>query len=192
MRPGCRSGGRGCISARLTSSEDLGDWLYLQLASSSVTTDSESPSYTRSSEVGGHSASQGSMTRPQAHVPPSSCHFLPPCVGGSRREVGCDPPQAAGVPGTAGGQGGTPPPLTCLLSLQIFAEGALPPLPSGAIAVNGRNLQTEAPSVRAELGTCPQRHVLFAPLTVLDHLLLFPSLKAPRGTHQELRGHVRR
>lgn len=73
------------------------------------------------------------------------------------------------------------PPLTCLLSLQIFTEGALPLLPSGAIAVNGRNVQTEAPSVRAELGTCPQRHVLFAPLPVLDHLLLFPSLKAPRG-----------
>lgn len=102
------------------------------------------------------------------------------------------PPSGCRRPRDRWGSGRHPPPLTCLLSLQIFAEGALPPLPSGAIAVNGRNLQTEAPSVRAELGTCPQRHVLFAPLTVLDHLLLFPSLKAPRGTHQELRGHVRR
>lgn len=144
MRPGCRSGGRGCISARLTSSEDLGDWLYLQLASSSVTTDSESPSYTRSSEVGGHSASQGSMTRPQAHVPPSSCHFLPPCVGGSRREVGCDPPQAAGVPGTAGGQGGTPPHLRVFFLCRSLLRGLYP-------RCHPEPLQSMA-------GTCRRRH----------------------------------
>ena len=84
---------------------------------------------------------------------------------------------------------GRQPPSIYVSSLQIFAEGALPP-PSGAIAVNGRNLQTEASSVRAQLGACPQRDVLFDPLTALEHLPLFSSLKAPRGARRELRGRV--
>ena len=46
--------------------------------------------------------------------------------------------------------------------------------------------------VRAELGVCLQQDILFDRLTVLEHLLLFASLKALRGTRQELREQVHR
>ncbi|XP_020919565.1 ATP-binding cassette sub-family A member 13 isoform X7 [Sus scrofa] len=69
--------------------------------------------------------------------------------------------------------------------------GLYPPT-SGTIIVNGKNLQTELEAVRAELGVCPQRDVLFDTLTVLEHLLLFASLKAPQGPQEELRRQVDR
>lgn len=46
--------------------------------------------------------------------------------------------------------------------------------------------------VRAELGVCLQRDILFDHLTVLEHLLLFASLKVLPGTHQKLREQVHR
>ncbi|KAI4584687.1 hypothetical protein MJG53_006221, partial [Ovis ammon polii x Ovis aries] len=69
--------------------------------------------------------------------------------------------------------------------------GLYPPT-SGTITINGRSLQKDPSVVRAELGVCLQRDILFDRLTVLEHLLLFASLKALRGTHQELREQVHR
>ncbi|XP_070224967.1 ATP-binding cassette sub-family A member 13 [Bos mutus] len=69
--------------------------------------------------------------------------------------------------------------------------GLYPPT-SGTITVNGRSLQKDPSVVRAELGVCLQRDILFDRLTVLEHLLLFASLKALRGTRQELREQVHR
>uniref|UniRef100_A0A8C6FU00 ATP binding cassette subfamily A member 13 n=1 Tax=Moschus moschiferus TaxID=68415 RepID=A0A8C6FU00_MOSMO len=63
---------------------------------------------------------------------------------------------------------------------------------SGTIIINGKSLQKDPSVVRAELGVCLQRDILFDHLTVLEHLQLFASLKALRGTHQELREQVHR
>ncbi|XP_013375964.1 PREDICTED: ATP-binding cassette sub-family A member 13 [Chinchilla lanigera] len=62
--------------------------------------------------------------------------------------------------------------------------GLYPPT-SGTILINGKNLQTDLSSVRAELGVCPQRDVLLDNLTVREHLQLFGSIKAPQWTKQE-------
>uniref|UniRef100_E1BM08 ATP binding cassette subfamily A member 13 n=1 Tax=Bos taurus TaxID=9913 RepID=E1BM08_BOVIN len=69
--------------------------------------------------------------------------------------------------------------------------GLYPPT-SGTITVNGRSLQKDPSVVRAELGVCLQWDILFDRLTVLEHLMLFASLKALRGTRQELREQVHR
>nr|XP_020755556.1 LOW QUALITY PROTEIN: ATP-binding cassette sub-family A member 13 [Odocoileus virginianus texanus] len=69
--------------------------------------------------------------------------------------------------------------------------GLYPPT-SGTITVNGRSLQKDPSVVRAELGVCLQRDILFDHLTVLEHLLLFASLKVLPGTHQKLREQVHR
>ncbi|XP_043729287.1 ATP-binding cassette sub-family A member 13 isoform X2 [Cervus elaphus] len=66
------------------------------------------------------------------------------------------------------------------------------PATSGTITVNGRSLQKDPSGVRAELGVCLQRDILFDHLTVLEHLLLFASLKVLPGTHQKLREQVHR
>ncbi|XP_037693121.1 ATP-binding cassette sub-family A member 13 [Choloepus didactylus] len=63
--------------------------------------------------------------------------------------------------------------------------GLYPPT-SGTIFINGKNLQTDMASIRRELGVCPQQDVLFDNLTVLEHLLLFASIKEPRWTMKEL------
>nr|XP_031526947.1 ATP-binding cassette sub-family A member 13 [Vicugna pacos] len=63
---------------------------------------------------------------------------------------------------------------------------------SGTILVNGRDLRTDLPAVRRELGLCPQRDVLFDDLTVLEQLLLFGSIKAPQWPREELRRQVDR
>ncbi|VTJ89346.1 Hypothetical predicted protein, partial [Marmota monax] len=67
--------------------------------------------------------------------------------------------------------------------------GLYPPT-SGAIIINGKNLQTDLSRVRMELGVCPQQDVLFANLTIQEHLLLFASIKAPRWTQKELQQQV--
>ncbi|MBZ3873798.1 ATP-binding cassette sub-family A member 13 [Sciurus carolinensis] len=67
--------------------------------------------------------------------------------------------------------------------------GLYPPT-SGAIIINGKNLQTDSSRVRTELGVCPQQDVLFANLTVREHLLLFASIKAPEWTKKELQQQV--
>ncbi|XP_004676587.1 PREDICTED: ATP-binding cassette sub-family A member 13 [Condylura cristata] len=67
--------------------------------------------------------------------------------------------------------------------------GLYPPT-SGTIVINGKNLKTDLSVVRTELGVCPQRDVLFDNLTVLEHLLLFASIKAPQWTPKELQQQV--
>ncbi|XP_058390822.1 ATP-binding cassette sub-family A member 13 [Diceros bicornis minor] len=67
--------------------------------------------------------------------------------------------------------------------------GLYPPT-SGTIIINGKNLQTDLSTVRRELGVCPQQNVLFDNLTVLEHLLLFASIKAPQWTKKELHQQV--
>uniref|UniRef100_A0A8D2D2U3 ATP binding cassette subfamily A member 13 n=1 Tax=Sciurus vulgaris TaxID=55149 RepID=A0A8D2D2U3_SCIVU len=67
--------------------------------------------------------------------------------------------------------------------------GLYPPT-SGDIIINGKNLQTDSSRVRSELGVCPQQDVLFANLTVREHLLLFASIKAPGWTKKELQQQV--
>ncbi|XP_075413429.1 ATP-binding cassette sub-family A member 13 [Tenrec ecaudatus] len=66
----------------------------------------------------------------------------------------------------------------------------LHPPTSGTIIINGKNLQTDLSAVRMELGVCPQHNVLFDNLTVLEHLLLFASIKAPQWTKKELHQQV--
>ncbi|XP_054427288.1 ATP-binding cassette sub-family A member 13 [Pteronotus mesoamericanus] len=61
---------------------------------------------------------------------------------------------------------------------------------SGTILIDGRNLHTDLPAVRKELGVCPQRDVLLDRLTVREHLLLFASLKSPQWTWAQRRQHV--
>uniref|UniRef100_G3TCM3 ABC transporter domain-containing protein n=1 Tax=Loxodonta africana TaxID=9785 RepID=G3TCM3_LOXAF len=63
--------------------------------------------------------------------------------------------------------------------------GLYPPT-SGSIIINGKNLQTDLATIRMELGVCLQHDVLFNNLTVLEHLLLFASIKAPQWTKKEL------
>ena len=82
------------------------------------------------------------------------------------------------------------PRLTCLLCRSLLT--GLYPATSGTITVNGRSLQKDLSVVRAELGVCLQRDILFDHLTVLEHLLLFASLKVLPGTHQKLREQVHR
>ncbi|EHB03954.1 ATP-binding cassette sub-family A member 13 [Heterocephalus glaber] len=62
--------------------------------------------------------------------------------------------------------------------------GLYPPT-SGTILINGRNLQTDLSSIRAELGVCPQQDVLLDNLTVQEHLQLFAAIKAPQWTKKE-------
>lgn len=61
----------------------------------------------------------------------------------------------------------------------------LSPPTSGTILINGKNLQTDLSSIRAELGVCLQQNVLLDNLTVWEHLHLFGSIKAPQWTRQE-------
>ncbi|XP_045684814.1 ATP-binding cassette sub-family A member 13 [Phyllostomus hastatus] len=61
---------------------------------------------------------------------------------------------------------------------------------SGTILVDGRDLQTDLPAVRRELGVCPQRDVLLDRLTVREHLLLFASLRSPQWAAAERQRHV--
>ncbi|KAF0873265.1 ABCAD protein, partial [Crocuta crocuta] len=63
---------------------------------------------------------------------------------------------------------------------------------SGTITINGKSLQTDLSAIRRELGVCPQRDVLFDNLTVLEHLVLFASIKAPHWSRKELHQQVDR
>ncbi|XP_051020674.1 ATP-binding cassette sub-family A member 13 [Acomys russatus] len=67
--------------------------------------------------------------------------------------------------------------------------GIYPPT-SGTIIINGKNLQTDLPKVREELGVCPQQDILLDNLTVREHLMLFGSIKAPWWTKKELQQQV--
>ncbi|KAF6086242.1 hypothetical protein HJG60_008437 [Phyllostomus discolor] len=61
---------------------------------------------------------------------------------------------------------------------------------SGTVLVDGRDLRTDLPAVRRELGVCPQRDVLLDRLTAREHLLLFASLRSPQWTAAERWRHV--
>nr|KAG5699338.1 hypothetical protein BaRGS_004275 [Batillaria attramentaria] len=54
--------------------------------------------------------------------------------------------------------------------------GFLPPT-SGTAYVNGYDIRTDINSVRNNLGLCPQHNILFATLTVDEHLTFFARLK---------------
>ncbi|XP_023570208.1 ATP-binding cassette sub-family A member 13 [Octodon degus] len=69
-------------------------------------------------------------------------------------------------------------------TIMSMLTGLYPPT-SGTIYINGKNLQTELSSARAELGVCPQQDVLLDKLTVREHLRLFAAIKAPQWTKQE-------
>ncbi|XP_071071140.1 ATP-binding cassette sub-family A member 13 [Dasypus novemcinctus] len=70
-------------------------------------------------------------------------------------------------------------------TIMSMLTGLYPPT-SGTIFIDGKNLRTDLASIRRELGVCPQHDVLFDHLTVLEHLLLFGSIKAPLWTPKEL------
>ncbi|GCB67236.1 hypothetical protein scyTo_0005092 [Scyliorhinus torazame] len=57
---------------------------------------------------------------------------------------------------------------------------------SGAVYVNGRNMNQEMTVIREELGVCLQHDVLFECLTVHEHLLLYGIIKAPQWTYKQL------
>ncbi|XP_039703060.1 ATP-binding cassette sub-family A member 13 [Pteropus medius] len=69
--------------------------------------------------------------------------------------------------------------------------GLCPPT-SGAILIDGRDLHTDPSVARSGLGVCLQQDVLLAGLTVLEHLLLFASVKVPQWTQRDLRQQVDR
>ena len=48
---------------------------------------------------------------------------------------------------------------------------------SGVAMINGQDVAKDMPSIRQSLGVCPQHDVLFADLTVEEHLTLFASFK---------------
>ncbi|XP_078056586.1 ATP-binding cassette sub-family A member 13-like [Mustelus asterias] len=57
---------------------------------------------------------------------------------------------------------------------------------SGAVYVNGKNMNQEMSVIREELGVCLQHDVLFESLTVREHLLLYGIIKAPQWTYKQL------
>lgn len=181
-----------CLSAWLLSDnqEDFAKQASLQPASSSSSGQSRScaAKLSRSRGVRGHGGSQGmnvvtsrdtQVTPPPAGLPLA---FTFPCRGQVGRGVRASRAQGRGQPG---------PQRPRAFSRRSLLTGLYPPT-SGTIIVNGKSLQTELEAVRAELGVCPQRDVLFDTLTVLEHLLLFASLKAPQGPQEELRRQVDR
>ncbi|XP_055994396.1 ATP-binding cassette sub-family A member 13 [Sorex fumeus] len=74
-------------------------------------------------------------------------------------------------------------------TVMSMLTGLYPPT-SGNIIINGKDLQTDLSAIRAVLGVCPQRDVLFDNLTVLEHLMLFASIKAPQWTQKELQHQI--
>ena len=60
--------------------------------------------------------------------------------------------------------------------------GMLPPS-SGTAFLMGKDIRTEMGSIRDSLGFCPQHDVLYADLTVREHLLFYGAIKGLRGKH---------
>lgn len=48
---------------------------------------------------------------------------------------------------------------------------------AGSIRINGLDIKTNMEEIRSEMGLCPQHNLLFADLTVEEHLLLFAKVK---------------
>ncbi|XP_069768069.1 ATP-binding cassette sub-family A member 13-like isoform X2 [Narcine bancroftii] len=57
---------------------------------------------------------------------------------------------------------------------------------SGAIYIDGRNMNRDMSVIREKLGVCLQHDVLFETLTVREHLLLYGIIKAPQWTKEKL------
>ncbi|XP_067861316.1 ATP-binding cassette sub-family A member 13-like [Heptranchias perlo] len=57
---------------------------------------------------------------------------------------------------------------------------------SGAVYVNGRNMNRDLSVIRKELGVCLQHDVLFESLTVHEHLLLYGVIKAQQWRKKQL------
>lgn len=47
---------------------------------------------------------------------------------------------------------------------------------SGSIHVNGFDIKNHMEEIRSKMGLCPQHNLLFADLTVEEHLLLFAKV----------------
>ena len=56
---------------------------------------------------------------------------------------------------------------------------------SGDALVQGKSIKTQMAEIRQRIGVCPQHDVLFAELTVLEHLQLFAGLKGLDGPAAE-------
>ena len=52
---------------------------------------------------------------------------------------------------------------------------------SGDAVMNGRSILTDMPSIRADLGCCPQFDILWPEITVLEHLSIYAAIKGFRG-----------
>lgn len=48
--------------------------------------------------------------------------------------------------------------------------------------MNGHSILTDMPSIRADLGCCPQFDILWPEITVLEHLGMYAAIKGFRGT----------
>ncbi|RHY18714.1 hypothetical protein DYB32_010340, partial [Aphanomyces invadans] len=78
--------------------------------------------------------------------------------------------------------------ITCLLghngagktTLISMLTGMLP-ASSGDASVHGLSLRRDLPAIRQSLGMCPQHDVLYAELTVYEHLIFYGRIKGYRG-----------
>jgi len=52
---------------------------------------------------------------------------------------------------------------------------------SGDAVLNGRSILTDMPSIRADLGCCPQFDILWPEISVLEHLSIYAAIKGFRG-----------
>lgn len=56
------------------------------------------------------------------------------------------------------------------------------PPTSGTAVVNGHDIRHDVAGVRDSLGICPQHNVLFADLTVAEHIFFYARLKGVSGS----------
>lgn len=56
----------------------------------------------------------------------------------------------------------------------------LPPT-SGDALMNGRSILTDMPTIRADLGCCPQFDILWPEISVLEHFSIYAAIKGFRG-----------
>ncbi|XP_043921604.1 ATP-binding cassette sub-family A member 13-like [Protopterus annectens] len=63
---------------------------------------------------------------------------------------------------------------------------------SGTIYINGKNMRAALPTLKQDIGFCPQHDVLFDYLTVYEHLLFYGAIKAPHWTKKQLYSEVNR
>ena len=82
--------------------------------------------------------------------------------------------------------------ITCLLghngagkSTTVSVLTGLTPPSIGDCVVYGNSILDNLYNVRAELGVCPQKNVLFPTLTVREHLLFFAQVRGLTGKAKE-------